>query len=195
MRNNNDSEPKAPRGAKRFEEKFEKLRLAYKSAEDDKIDDLLADLAKLLRSSQPLCSYFLLNCNDDQMRFAILALDEVAEEFCDVEFLATLKQAQRRFPLRDLTSAMDAVAYAVAEEAFKKDSKREKTLTDRVKATAKLKIHAEDGDPEAQYLLALRYYFGSVGGPNYAEARKWADIAIENGCVAAEIVRDLPREG
>lgn len=194
MRNINGTDGKIPRGVKKLEDKFEKLKLEYESAKGDKKKSVLADLAKLLKSSQDPCQYFLVNCSVEQIRFANLVLEEVAEAYADCEFLEALRDAQRRFADVDLCDAMDSAAYAIAYAAFKKETKREKTLSDRVKGTARLKIRSEDGDSEAMYLLALRYYFGSVGSPNYKEARRWAELAIQNGYQDAAVVRDLPRE-
>lgn len=189
---NGKNEAKVPRGALKFAEKFEKLRLAYKSAEDDAIDDVLADAAALLKSSQSLCEYFLMTCGEDQLRFARVFLDEVADHYASESFLDAIKQAQMRFPKYDLTSAMDAAAYAVVQAEYDAATKKERAA-DRARILAELRAKAKAGDPEAQYLYAVRLYVGIDGTPCFDEACKWAKLAAENGCVKAEIFRDLPR--
>lgn len=185
-------EIQTPRGAEKFAEKFEKIRQSYFTAGVNKIDAIKRSAVKLLKSSQQLCEYFLLNCAETQFRFAMFGLDEVAKHYANREFLETLKQVQRRFSQYDLTSAMDVVAYAIAQDAYLSITKKEKII-DRAKNVALLKAQAEQGDPVAQYLFSLRLYFGSGGISDYDEARKWAEMAIENGYAPAELFRDLPR--
>ena len=116
-----------PKGYKKFEERLTKLRDAYQTAEDDRIDDLLADAEALLRSSEPLCEYFLLHAERDLFKFAFLVLESAIEDYADAGFLQALKAAQQRFPEFDLAQCMDDAAYEIArrdyEAATQKDPK------------------------------------------------------------------------
>ncbi|MDD3590045.1 MAG: SEL1-like repeat protein [Thermoguttaceae bacterium] len=191
----NDSEPemKLTRASKIFEERFEKLRLAFRQAEGDEIDDVFAAIVSHLTSSEEECKQFMLRCNYTQMRTLLLVLDDVASAFANVGFLQTIKQLQARFPQYDLSGSMDVVAYMIAELAHVEFSKKDRRVS-REKILKELYAKAAAGDPEAQFRLALRCYFGSDGRADYDVARKWAQKAIDQGYAPAAIFRDLPRD-
>ena len=193
--NASDSESggKLTRAAKKFADQFDKLRLAFRQAPEDQIDDVLAALVAHLTSSEEECKSFMARCTDEQMRTILLVLDDVAMAFANEGFLQTIKDAQKRFPKYDLSASMDALAYAIAEKAHAALSKKERGAN-RDKVLAAIFAKANAGDPEAQFRLALRCYFGVDGKRDYDVARQWAQKAIDQGYVPAAIFRDLPRD-
>ncbi len=184
---------KQARAAKKFAEQFDKLRHALRQAEDDQIDEVFSALVSHLTSSETECKNFLLHCGDEQIRTVLLVLDDAAAVFANQDFLQTIKDVQTRFPQYDLTASMDALAYSIAEKARAAMSKKERGAN-REKVLASIFSKATSGDPEAQYRLALRCYFGVDGKKDYAAAREWAQKAIDQGYVPAAIFRDLPRD-
>lgn len=183
---------KKTRAAKKFEEKFDALRRQFHAAEDSQIDAIFAEMVECLTSSRKECVNFLRTCVDEQFRAVLLVLDDVALEFADLEFLDVLKETQKRFPKYDLTASMDAAAYAVAEREAE-IALRKAGGAARAKAIDALYARAEKGEPEAQYHLALRLYFGLDLDQDYDAARRWAQKALDAGYVPASIFRDLPR--
>lgn len=95
----NDSEPemKLTRASKIFEERFEKLRLAFRQAEGDEIDDVFAAIVSHLTSSEEECKQFMLRCNYTQMRTLLLVLDDVASAFATWDFCRRLNSCRRGF--------------------------------------------------------------------------------------------------
>lgn len=188
----NDAPVKKTRAARKFEEKFEKLRLLLASAPKDKVGDIFADLLLLLTDSQEDCSNFLLACDLEQFKTAAPLLDETSRRFADFDFLTTLKKVQFRFPMFNLSTRLDVAALAVAKKALAAITRKDRPGSVQ-KIVDVLYEKANANDPEALYALAIRLYFGRGVERDYAAARKLANDALELGYAPAALFRDLPQ--
>lgn len=57
-----------------------------------------------------------------------------------------------------------------------------------------LEVSAQDGDVEAQYKLGEMYYYGFLNRPNLAQARKWLQLAADQGNQKAQGLLDSMRK-
>ncbi|MDO5309198.1 MAG: SEL1-like repeat protein [Planctomycetia bacterium] len=180
-----------------FDAQFQKIATELTTAPLEQIDQVYARLLMLLSQSEEGLIAFLKRCNKRQLQTALTMLDTATTVQNSPDVIDALKQTQARFPDLDLTASLDAarIAYArlqlldeqLSQAPGKKDDKSQKEA--RFNA---LLAQAQQGDAQAQYRVALHYYFGNGVARDYAQAKLWADKAREQQYEPALLFNELP---
>ena len=171
-----------------YDARFDALSRQLRKANLDKIDECYEKLVRFMANQEDETASFLERCSTPQIQTALVVLDLVATVLGTEKFIQALIVASKRFPQFKFQSAIESARHSYARAAMTPTPEGKSRRED----FEDLQARAEKGDPEAQFQVALRLYFGRGVNKDEKIAQAYAQRAVENGFAPATLFRDLP---